>query len=96
MNLQIVCCPLMIAAACGSSVSYGATVTGTVRGSDGATLKGVFVEAKDSKTHITSMVLTDAEGRYRLENLGAGHLARGPSTLCVSIRMEMSGPPVHR
>lgn len=72
MNLQNVWLSLMIAAACGSTVSYGATITGTVRGPEGTTLRGVFVEAKDTKTHITSMALTDADGKYLVGNLAAG------------------------
>jgi len=51
---------------------YGATVTGTVKGVDGAAFQGAFVEAQNSKTKITVIVLTDGMGRYRIPDLPAG------------------------
>ena len=44
---------LLIFLVCFASISYGATVTGTVKGSDGAALKGAFVQAQNTKTKIT-------------------------------------------
>ena len=55
-----------------SSESFGATVTGTVKGTDGSPFKGAFVEAQNSKSRITVIVLSDAQGRYRIDNLSAG------------------------
>jgi virginiamycin B lyase len=56
----------------GASASHGATITGTVKGPDGAPFKGAFVEAKDSVTKITVNVLSAPDGHYRIENLPAG------------------------
>ena len=53
-------------------VSYGATLTGTVKGVDGAPFQGAFVEAQNANTKITVLALTDAQGRYRIEGLSAG------------------------
>src|SRR6202165_3921127 len=52
--------------------AYGATVTGTVKGPDGASFRGAFVQAQNSGTIIMVSVLTDKDGRYRIENLPAG------------------------
>ena len=54
------------------SISYGATIGGTVKGSDGAPYQGAFVQAQNTKTHMTIMGLSDSQGHYRLENLPAG------------------------
>ena len=51
--------------------AYGATVTGTVKGPDGASFRGAFVQAQNSNTKIMVSVLTDKDGRYRIENLPA-------------------------
>ena len=57
---------------CAGSLSHAATVTGTVKGPDGAPFKGAFVEAQNSATKITVNVLSTPAGRYRIENLPAG------------------------
>ncbi len=54
------------------SVAHGATVTGTVKGPDGAPFKGAFIEAQNKKTHITVNVLSAKDGRYHVDNLPAG------------------------
>jgi virginiamycin B lyase len=54
------------------SVCYGATISGTVKGVDGAPFQGAFVEAQNSKTKITVNVLSDSQGHYRIEKLPAG------------------------
>src|ERR1700722_10212621 len=51
---------------------YGATMTGTVKGPDGAPVSGAFVEAQNSKTKITNIGVSDAQGHYRVEKLPAG------------------------
>ena len=61
--------------ACGTSAGYAASISGTVKGQDGAALKGVFVEAQNKKTHMTFMVLSGDQGHYRLERLPAGEYA---------------------
>src|SRR5579871_2797024 len=50
----------------------GATVTGTVKGPDGAPFRGAFVQARNSKTRITVNVLSGKDGQYRIPNLPAG------------------------
>ena len=49
-----------------------ATVTGSVKGPDGAAFEGAFVQARNTRTRITVSVLSDKEGRYRIEDLPAG------------------------
>src|ERR1700693_2017046 len=51
---------------------HGATITGTVKGPDGAPFKGAFVEAQNTKTKITVNVLSHKDGGYRVEDLPAG------------------------
>jgi hypothetical protein len=53
-------------------VSYGATISGTVNGADGAPFQGAFVEAQNSKTKITVIVLSNSQGQYRIPDLNAG------------------------
>ena len=55
-----------------SSACYGAAITGTVKGADGAPFQGAFVEAQNAKTKINVIVLTDTQGHYRIPDLGAG------------------------
>jgi virginiamycin B lyase len=55
-----------------SAPAFAATVTGTVKGPDGAPFEGAFVVAVNSKTKISVSVLSDKQGRYRVENLPAG------------------------
>jgi len=66
------CLILVTLFACSSSVSYGATISGTVKDPDGAAIKGVFVQARNDKTNKTFMVLSDSQGHYRMEKLPAG------------------------
>ena len=61
------------------SVGYsaiGATISGTVKGSDGAPLKGAFVEARGAGggqiANFAAVVLSDKQGHYRIENLSSG------------------------
>jgi virginiamycin B lyase len=55
-----------------TSLAYGATVAGTVKAPDGAPYRGAFVQAQNTDTKIMVSVLSDAQGRYRIENLPAG------------------------
>jgi len=55
-----------------SSFARAATVAGSVKGPDATPFEGAFVQAINAKTHISVSVLTDKEGRYRVENLPAG------------------------
>jgi virginiamycin B lyase len=54
------------------SVCNSATITGTVKGVDGAPFQGAFVQAQNMKTKITVNVLSDGQGHYRVEKLPAG------------------------
>jgi virginiamycin B lyase len=62
----------MTAAILTASIAHGATVTGTVKGPDGAAFKGAFAQAQNTKTRITVNVLTGQDGRYRFDSLPAG------------------------
>ena len=55
-----------------SSAVDGATLTGAVKGVDGSPFQGAFVEAQNTKTRITAIVLSDSQGRYRIPDLAAG------------------------
>src|SRR5579862_5970658 len=55
-----------------SSFVRGATISGTVKGPDGAPFKGAFVSAQNTKTKITVNVLSHKDGVYRVEELPAG------------------------
>jgi hypothetical protein len=50
----------------------GGVISGTVKSPDGATFKGAFVRAQNTKTKITVNVLSDRNGAYRIQNLDAG------------------------
>src|SRR5215471_20668068 len=54
------------------SLAQAATVTGTVKGPEGAAFRGAFIQAQNAATKITVSVLSDKDGRYRIENLPAG------------------------
>ena len=55
-----------------SSLAHAATVTGNVKGPDGTPFEGAFVQAINAQTHITVSVLSDKQGRYKVENLPSG------------------------
>jgi hypothetical protein len=54
------------------SACYSATISGTVKGPDGAPFQGAFVEAQNTKSRITTIVLSDTHGQYQIEKLPAG------------------------
>jgi len=62
----------MIAVFCMATPAYGADVTGTVKGPDGAPFEGAFVQARNTSTRITVSVLSRRGGQYRIPNLPAG------------------------
>src|SRR5580704_975852 len=66
-TLVLLCLALFL-----GSTSYGATITGSVNGADGAPFQGAFVQARNAKTKITVIVLSDSQGRYRIPDLAAG------------------------
>jgi virginiamycin B lyase len=56
-----------------STLAPGATITGVVKGPDGAPFEGAFVLAQNTKTKISVDVLSAKDGRYAVENLPAGN-----------------------
>jgi len=55
-----------------SSACHGATITGTVKATEGTPFPGAFVEAQNIQTRITVIVLSDTHGRYQIEKLPPG------------------------
>jgi virginiamycin B lyase len=55
-----------------ASSCYGATVSGTVKGQDGAPIEGAFVQTQNTKTKISVYVLSDRQGHYRVDKLPSG------------------------
>jgi virginiamycin B lyase len=55
-----------------AAAARSATISGTVKGPDGAPFKGAFVSAQNTKTKITVNVLSHKDGAYRVEDLPAG------------------------
>ena len=55
-----------------NSLAHAATVAGTVKAPDGAPFRGAFVQAQNANTKITVSVLSDKDGRYKIENLPDG------------------------
>jgi virginiamycin B lyase len=72
MNSQIKILASMTLFACTPSVGFTATISGTVKGPEGAGLEGVFVQAQNQKSKMTFIVLSDSQGHYRLEKLPSG------------------------
>lgn len=54
------------------AAGFAASVTGSVKGPDGAPFEGAFVQAQNSKTRVLTSVLSNAQGQYRIDNLPAG------------------------
>jgi virginiamycin B lyase len=55
-----------------SSALRAATASGTVKGPANAPFAGAFIQAQNIKTKVMVSVLSDTQGRYRIENLPAG------------------------
>lgn len=59
-----------------SPAGWGATISGTVKDSTGAALKGAFVEARQTEGvrigKFAVVVLSDRQGKYQIENLSPG------------------------
>ena len=69
LNIRLI--PMILLSLCGRA-GEAATISGTVKGPEGTALEGVFVQAQNKKTSITTIVLSDVQGHYRLEKLPAG------------------------
>ena len=60
-----------------SATALGASLTGTVTGPDGKPFMGAFVAAENPQSRMTVNVLSDAQGRYHIDNLaGATYTVR--------------------
>ena len=71
-NLLVSAVLVILSGSFAFGVAYGATVTGTVKGPDGAPFKGAFVIARqNSKNRISVTVLSDKNGHYRVADLPA-------------------------
>ena len=63
---------LVLLMSLGSS-AFGATISGTVKDSDGSPIKGAFVQARSGQMpNFSVVVLSDWQGQYRMENLSPG------------------------
>jgi virginiamycin B lyase len=55
-----------------ATTASAATISGTVKGPDGAPFRGAFVQARNAGTKITVSVLSDSQGHYKIPDLTAG------------------------
>jgi hypothetical protein len=63
---------LLVFVAVAAPCADAATITGAVKGPDGAPFRGAFVQARHAGLKMTVSVLTDNQGRYVAENLPEG------------------------
>src|SRR5437868_7746107 len=56
-----------------ASPLFGASIAGNVQGPDGKPLMGIFVVAENTQNKMTVTVLSDAQGRYHMNNLPAAN-----------------------
>ncbi len=68
-SIRALLCVIVVASSCYAAPG---TISGTVRDGAGAPFRGAFVRAKNSSTKVTMNVLTDGQGRFRLQNLPQG------------------------
>ncbi len=55
-----------------ATLASAASITGTVKGSDGAPFQGAFVQAQNTKTRMLFSVLSNAQGKYYVDQLPEG------------------------
>lgn len=58
-----------------ASLTFAGTITGTVKGPDGAPFMGAFVIAENSQNKMSVSVLSDKQGHYYIANLSAATYA---------------------
>lgn len=68
--LRVAIASALLASAAPAAVA--GTISGTVTGPDGAPFRAAFVRVQNVKTRMTMMVLSDRQGRYWTDDLGAG------------------------
>ena len=61
--------------------AFAGTVSGTIKGPDGAPFRAAFVRVQNLKTKMTMMVLSDNQGRYWTDNLTAGTYSVTPTSV---------------
>ena len=71
-NLSFALLVVSVAYAAAQGTIPGAVISGTVKDPAGAPFQGAFVRAQNAKTKITTIVLSDRQGRYRAESLPPG------------------------
>lgn len=59
----------IVLAALAAPMTWASVLTGSVKGPDGAAVANAFVTATDASRKMSITVLTDASGRYRIDNL---------------------------
>lgn len=52
--------------------AWAATITGAITGPDGTPFRAAFVRIQNTKTNMTTMVLSDREGRYWVDEVAPG------------------------
>src|ERR1019366_2719417 len=67
--VKLMVCVTSILSLC--SLTPATTITGSVKGPDGAPFMGAFVIAENSQNKMTVSVLTDKQGHYHIANLPA-------------------------
>jgi virginiamycin B lyase len=72
MRSQFKLLALLGLVACTGFVGRSATISGTVKGVDGAPFQGAFVEAQNTQSKINTIVLSDSQGHYNIANLMPG------------------------
>jgi virginiamycin B lyase len=72
MKFQAKCLALLGFAFIFGAPGFAGTISGTVKGPDGAPFEGAFVQAQEIKTKISHFVLSDKQGHYRVEKLPDG------------------------
>ena len=70
-KLLIVAFVTLLIESAGFSAS-AVTISGTIKGPDGAPFRAAFVRVQNAKTKMTMMVLSDSQGRYWTDPLDAG------------------------
>ena len=66
------CAGLAVILSLAALQAWSTTISGTVRDPSGQPFRGAFVSAQNTETEITTIVLSDRQGRYRLEDLPVG------------------------
>ena len=79
------CLSFLIACLFFGASAYAATVTGTVKGPDGAPFRGAFVQARNAGTRVLVSVLTDKEGHH-----DGGRPSIPPFRRCPRLRCDVA------